>query len=440
MDTETTRQENNTTLSIFSCTPGVLIAGAVLFFALVKADFSLALPAAGVLLVSLSAEIWVRLASSRISFSMKPDRERLFPGETLELELELVNNKFLPVWVNLELPSPKHLESEGPAKEHGLQTGLRLLSWESSRRPWRLITKRRGVSTLGPALISAGDLLGLGTRTRSCASSREIIVFPRRLAMKPLPLPFQEYFGMHISKGPIEDPAWYAGTRDYTGTRPAKNIHWKASARLGVLQEKLYEPTFHRKVLFILDMGSYMISPPQEKLAAIGLDAWREATERNFERMLETLGTLASSLMETGSAFGLVSCVSGTRQAGASNDIIIPAGRGPEQLGVFLEALSRMELPPVYESEIIVNPPQRLSPVLAEASRAYTGLVYCGDFPGEAAKDTVRTAGGRKKILFIFSQAAPDYMPIRWSDKEPYFENRPACLARDLCYAEEDAK
>ena len=444
---DTAPQGNQSSSSIFSFVPGLFIAGGVLFFALVKASFSLALPAAGVLLVSFAAGLWIRLASGRISFAMKPDRERLFPGETLELELELANNKFLPVWVNLELPAPRNLESvastmRGTSGVQGLQTGLRLLSWESSRRPWRLAAKRRGVSPLGPALISAGDLLGLGTRTKSFAASREIIVFPRRLAMLPLSLPFQEYFGMHTAQGPVEDPAWYAGTRDYTGTRPAKNIHWKSSARLGVLQEKLYEPTYHRKVLFIFDAESYAIPPSKEEAIARGLDALREEAERDFERMLETLGTLAAALMETGAAFGLVSCAPNPPQAGTSNAVIIPAGRGPEQLGVFLEALARMELPPFYDYETNIRPARRLNAALAEASRAYTGLVYCGASPGEGAKDSIREAGGRKKIIFVFSKGEPrPVAPAADSGGAvSFFEGRPACLAKEICFAEEDLK
>ncbi|MCL1818637.1 MAG: DUF58 domain-containing protein [Spirochaetaceae bacterium] len=422
MNIKTSWQGSAATASIFSFVPGFLIAGGVLFFALVQADFSLALPAAGVLLVSFAARVWIRLASARISFAMKPDRERLFPGERLELEIELANNKFLPVWVTLELPSPRHLETEGSQEEEVLRSGLRLLSWETRRRVWSLAAKRRGVSALGPALVSAGDLLGLGTRTKTCAWPREIIVFPRRLRMLSLSLPFQEYFGMHAARGPVEDPAWYAGTRDYSGTRPAKNIHWKASARLGVLQEKLYEPTYHRKVLFVFDAESYTALPAKEGEAVP--EASREESTRDFERMLEVLGTLAAALMETGAAFGLVSDALCPRQTGMPDAAVLSAGRGPEHLGVFLEMLARMEVP-VYGFKTAPRP-SRFSAALREAAQAYTGLVYCGASPGEGAREAAREAGRRKKILFVFSRGA-----------ESFFEDRPACRAEDICFAEE---
>jgi len=421
--------QDKVSVSLFSLVPGIVITGIILFFALVQADFNFALPAAGVLLVSSIAGLWVRAASAYIRFEMKPDRERLFPGETLELALEIENNKFLPVWVNLELPSPIHLETPGAAEEKTLKSGLRLLSWEKSRRIWNLLAKQRGVSSLGPARISAGDLLGLGSREKTFAFPREIIVFPRRLNMLPLHIPFQEFFGTHAARGPVEDPAWYAGTREYSGTRPAKDIHWKASARLGVLQEKLYEPTYRRKVLFVFDAESYIADEAGENQepSEPGTVNSEAMVLRDFERMLETLGTLAAALMETGASFGLVSgaLLAGLQQSGAA---VLPAGRGPEHLGSLLEMLARAKTPDDADYK---TPPQssRLNAVLREASQAYTGLIYCGASPLKAAQSAVLEAGKRKKILFVFSNNAEDS-----------FMDKPACLARDICSGKEEEK
>ena len=439
-------QGSEISVSFFSLVPGLLAAGVILFFALVKADLNIALPAAGALLVSFATGLWARLACARLHFTMKPDRERLFPGETLELTLEFKNNKFLPVWAALELPCPPHMEGQVVPGQESLNSGLRLLSWEKSLRVWQLTAKRRGVSALGPARISAGDLLGLGRREKTCSFPREIIVFPRRLAMLPLSIPFKEYFGMHAARGPAPDPAWYAGTRDYSGTLPAKSIDWKASARLGVLQEKLFEPTYHRKVLFVFDDESYVLKKDE---VAGDIYIRREEMERDFERMLETLGTLAAALMETGASFGLVSgsLLAATAPNGEPGAVILPAGRGPEHLGSFLEILARAKSPSVAGDE--TNPwPSRLTAALTEASRAYTGLIYCGASPGKAAENAVRKIGSRKKILFVFSRgeaadlrSEPYRAPAEGTGGAEFlFEGRPACLAGDICYAQEDAR
>jgi uncharacterized protein (DUF58 family) len=413
-------RENNVS-SIFSVGPAQIIGFIILFFALVRADFGLALPAAGLLLISFATSFWSRFAVRRLEFNMTSDRDRVFPGENLVLTVELKNLKILPVWVLLELPSPPHLAAEdGDA----LRGQTRLLPWEKSLRAWRLSAKRRGVSSLGPARISAGDLLGLCSRTKIYSYPREIIVFPRRLRLKTLDIPFQEYFGVHVSRGPVEDPAWYAGTRDYTGSRPAKNIHWKASARLGVLQEKLYEPTLHRKVLFIFDAEGYAPEqkalipggpPPEAENQGAGPESIFDASHEDFERMIETLATLAAALMETGASFGLVT----NAPLKGGKPQILSWGRGPEHLGSLLEMLAR------------ITPGENtgLGGLCREASAGHSGgLVYCGAVPGDRARDLRRNIPGRGKIFFVFSgpgSAQSGFADLSW-------EGFPARLAGEI--------
>ncbi|MDR1625165.1 MAG: DUF58 domain-containing protein [Spirochaetia bacterium] len=387
-------------VSFFSVWPVKLIAGLVLFFALVQTEFALALPAAGALGIGFAADLWARLASSRLSFTLCPDRDRVFPGENVGLVIELYNKKLLPVWLTLELPVPPHFAEEEASGGQGfLHSGLRLLSWEKSRRVLGLRARTRGVARPGPARISAGDLLGLSSRTRSFGTAREIVVFPRRLRLKALSVPFQEYFGSHAARGPVEDPAWYAGTRDYTGTRPAKNIHWKASARLGTLQEKLYEPTLQRKLLFVLDADGWEAGEDPAGVSG------------NFERMMETLGTLAAALMETGASFGLVTNARLEDSPGG----VLPAGRGPEHLGSLLEILAR----------VTGTGGAGLEATLRGAASEYAGFVYCASSPGRRAARVCREISGRKKVFCVFGGAD--------SRDTPVWEGFPACRMEDLC-------
>jgi uncharacterized protein (DUF58 family) len=395
--------------SFFSVWPVKFLAGCVLFFALVQADLALALPAAGCLCIGFAADLWARLAFSRLSFSLRAGRDRVFPGEELELVIELENMKLLPVWLTLELPLPSLLlPEEGATGGRGfLTSGLRLLSREKSRRILRLEAARRGVARPGPARISAGDILGLSSRTRSFAAGREIVVFPRRLRLKTLNIPFQEYFGAHAARGPVEDPAWYAGTRDYTGTRPAKNIHWKASARLGTLQEKLYEPTLQRKLLFILDAAGWDGGEEGEA----GEAGETNGAMKNFERMMETLAALASALAETGASFGLATNARLEKSFGG----VLPSGRGPEHLGALLEMLAR----------VTGMAETGFADVLRGAAREYAGFVYCGGSPGERALRVCREISGKKKILCVFAHAE--------SGDTPTWEGFPSCRMEELC-------
>jgi uncharacterized protein (DUF58 family) len=349
--------------------------------------------------------------------------------------------KLLPVWLSLELPwiprlAPARAYSDAPVEEGGegekeeneefnrqslLHSSLRLLSREKSRRVLSLKALKRGISRPGPVLVCAGDLLGLSSRTRSFTSGCEIIIFPRRLRLKTLNLPFQEYFGAHAARGPVEDPAWYAGTRDYTGTRPAKNIHWKASARLGSLQEKLYEPTLQRKLLFILDAADWEFCAGEETGERAGEETGEKTEGRagenaggsagNFERMMETLGTLAGALMETGASFGLVT----NARLEDPRAGVLPAGRGPEHLGRLLEILAR----------VTGTSRTGLEKAIRGAARGYAGFVYCGASAGKRASRVLREISGGKKILCVFGISAIQDTPL--------WEGFPSCRMEDLC-------
>jgi uncharacterized protein (DUF58 family) len=217
--------------------------------------------------------------------------------------------------------------------------------------------------------------LGLNIRFRAVPSEKELIVFPRLRNLIYPDIPFQEYFGIHASKGLVEDPAWYAGTRDYTGNRPAKNIHWKASARLGKMQEKLFEPTSHRKVLFVFDVRGFV----------------RSGDAEGFERGLEITASLADRLMETGASFGFAS---NARMIGGFSSAL-PVGRGPEHLGRMLELLARTE-----SSE-----KEKLEDVLEGVGAAGgMGCVYCGRSPEDGAGTFVYMAPAhRKRVIFLFA-------------------------------------
>ncbi|MDY7028971.1 MAG: DUF58 domain-containing protein, partial [Spirochaetota bacterium] len=240
--------------SLFSYSVSLALLALVLFFSLVKTEYGLAVTAGGTLLLILGTRLWSRLAAARLRVSVSLDADRVFPGEELKLSVHIENRKLLPVWTRLQLNTPGLLDTGCGAL---LDAETYLLSRESRIRSWNMRACKRGVVSFGRVRLETGDLLGLHLRRRRISIPGELIVFPRLGEIMPLHIPFQEYFGIHASKGPVEDPAWYAGTRDYTGNRPARNIHWKASARLSKLQEKLYEPTSHRKVLLVLDTSGF---------------------------------------------------------------------------------------------------------------------------------------------------------------------------------------
>lgn len=421
--------------SVFSIGLSLFFAWVLLFFALVQQSYAVAAPAAAVVLVMHGTRFWSRLSVTRIGLSLVPDRVRLFPDDTQLVRVELHNRKILPVWLRLEIGTPVHL-----LPDETLEGETRLLPYERVSRSYKMRALHRGVSVLGPAHIIAGDLLGLHQRTRRFPTRHEIVVFPRLRQLLPLSIPFQEYFGIHASKGPVEDPAWYAGTRDYVGNRPARNIHWKASARLGVLQEKLYEPTSHRKVLFVLDCSRFAV----EDSAAAGLAGGAERGTADvdgalsdravpgieaLERSIEAVASVAAALMETGASFGFVT----DAVMNGPFSSLLPMGRGPEHLGTMLEMLARL------------NPMQRqdLNLLLREAIAGAMGVVYFGASPSSRVRALFSAVGPRRRrMLFVFAAGnaagaggQTDQQQTTTADEPPsgnVWDGHPSYLTREV--------
>ncbi len=151
-----------------------------------------------------------------------------------------------------------------------------------------------------------------------------MVVYPRLVPLKSLSLPRRDFFGIPGTENPVEDPVYILGTRDYQHGRPAKYIHWKATARHQKLQEKIFEPSAQEKMLLVVDVGPFA----------------RHGAEAAFERMLETVASVAVRLAERGCAVGLVT---NGRMTGEGPSIV-SVTRNPRQLTILLDALARVRM------------------------------------------------------------------------------------------------
>jgi uncharacterized protein (DUF58 family) len=171
--------------------------------------------------------------------------------------------------------------------------------------------------------MEAGDLFGFFPREKRIAGDIDVIVYPRLVPLKPLSLPSRDFFGLPGAKSPVQDPIYILGTKDYQHGRPARHIHWKASARQNRLQEKVFEPSQQKKVLLTVEVSQFE----------------RANASESFERTLEVAGSLAVNSYERGYALGLVT--NGVVEGGPSAQ---PMGRSPQKLSAILEILARLKM------------------------------------------------------------------------------------------------
>ena len=297
------------------------MVGICLFTSLLYGQRELTILALLVLGITIGTNLWSRLSLSGIRCASMVDKHRLFPGESLALHLNAKNTRFLPVWLQVNMQIEGALDPS--STEISLASNCGLLWYQQTRFNYSLVARRRGVYRVGAAHIKVGDVFGFFPREKSTAGDIDVIVYPRLVPLKPFSLPNRDFFGLAGARSPVQDPIYILGTRDYQHGRPARHIHWKASARHNRLQEKVFEPSEQERVLLTVEVCQF------EKANA----------SENFERILEVVGSVAVQSYQRGYAVGLVT--NGVVKGGPS---FVSIGRSPQQLASILEILARLKM------------------------------------------------------------------------------------------------
>lgn len=291
-----------------------------LFFALTYDVTELTLFSLIILAIGLGAYLWSRASLNRVTCKMTLNRERLFPGKSLKIGIRAINAKFLPILFKVDLFVPRAVAGSDAGQWISEESGL--LWFQQTAFFREFFPNRRGVFDLGPPRVRGGDLFGFFFRHQAVKDRFEIIVYPRIVNIRSIAVSKKEFFGIPGAKSPVEDPVFVFGTRDYQPGRPARGIHWKASARHNRLQEKLCEPAEQEKVLLILDVDGFE----------------DERAEEAFERSLEVIATLVLLLDRRNIAVGFAT----NGNIFGDEPRVIPISRNSLQMAAILETLARV--------------------------------------------------------------------------------------------------
>jgi uncharacterized protein (DUF58 family) len=291
-----------------------------LFFALLYDVAELTLFALIVLAMGLGSYLWSRASLNHVECKIALNRTRLFPGERLKIYIQVINSKLLPLLFKVDFFAPKAIVGSDTGQWISAETGL--LWYQQYVFSREFLPNKRGVYDLGPPMLRGGDLFGFFFRNKKIKDRFEIVVYPRIVNIRPIPLSKREFYGIPGTQSPVEDPVFVFGTRDYQPGRPARRIHWKASSRYNRLLEKLCEPAEQEKVLILLDVDQFD----------------HEQAKEDFERSLEVIASLILQMDRRGIAVGFAT--NGNILRGGSR--IIPISRSPLQMASILEVLARM--------------------------------------------------------------------------------------------------
>lgn len=252
-------------------------------------------------LLAAVSRLWAFASARKISVSITSAIRGLFPGDEISFEIQVRNNKFLPVvWLELFCPLSKRLclipedsrrpddweeaglEEEGAATSLVGETRFSFFLWYETIRctsRWRAV--RRGLYSMEGWRLRTGDGFGLTQVERPIPREdvRRFAVYPQLVSVSP------ELFLRNLwnadtgTRGVMEDPTVIRSTRDYMTTDSLKHINWRLAARALPLAVNVYEDILPKNVHFLFD-GESFSGPP-----------------RHLEEMEEALSILGSELV-----------------------------------------------------------------------------------------------------------------------------------------------
>jgi uncharacterized protein (DUF58 family) len=375
----------------------------------------------GVLLISrYLAREWIEnLAAERVC-----DGASLQIGEKANVVVTVRNQGRLPVpWLLLEdsLPvealthRPPRLTATGPR-----MTITRLAPRGEGTLRYQLHFLGRGYYQIGPVLLESGDLFGLHRRYRILTEPHFVLVLPQVVSLEGYDLASRRPVGeIRLTHRLFEDPTRISGVRPYESGDALNRIHWRATARTGVLQSKIFEASCIAGATLLLDFHCNSYTGRGQR--------------HRSELAVTTAASLANALQEMGQQIGFVtngrdaadrireegwghefrSRAKARAKAGMSGGsdrlrpIVIETRRDSNQLQCILETLARLELTDGLEfSELISEATSRLP-------RNATVVAILGDVTDEsaAALSMLRRRGyAVTAVLMIFDEPqTPDW-------------------------------
>jgi uncharacterized protein (DUF58 family) len=368
----------------------------VILGALVRSN-SLIILATMLLVIIPIAWVWNRISLWRVTYERDLSEHRVFVGETVKLKIRLSNRKLLPLaWIKIDDRFPLVLSPENKtlAPSHipltaYLSNHAALGAFERAGWDFYLPCKQRGYYTLGPARIRSGDLFGLFERERESGRTDRLIVYPRIKPMEDWGLPPKDPIGEVKARVPLFDDATRPrGARDYRPGDAPKHIHWRASARRGELQVKVYDPTVSFQWVLFVNIASYEIS-------------WQGVDVELLERVISFAASLANFAVEQKYAIGLIA--NGTWPESDQRLKILPS-RDPNHLRHILEALAAI-------TSFVTTPIETL--MRQESTNLSWGATYVV-ITGVVTQDLLaemvglRRAGRRLALISLDDKWAPD--------------------------------
>jgi uncharacterized protein (DUF58 family) len=311
------------------------IAGGLLALAAVLREPILGLVALGIAIVGLVLRLWWDHALDKLSYTRQFSATRAFYGDEVTVELVAQNAKPLPiarldvqeyVGPNVRIVDQTLVRSAETAQLI-FRTMFSLGMYERVSHRYTLLCHRRGWHRLGPVKMTANDPFGMASRNMELEKQEGVLVYPRVVPITELVVPARQPLGdMKPSTPLVEDPMRMSGVRPYIPGDSPKRIHWRATARTGEMQTRVYEPSATPVAAVFLDTITFS-------------HLWEGQNSNLLELSVTVAASMAQQLLEGRHQVGMYANAPLPNRA---RTVRISPGRRPGQLTRIFESLAML--------------------------------------------------------------------------------------------------
>ena len=335
------------------------------------------------------AWLWNRNAISQVHYQRKIHYRRAFPDERVDCTLEVENRKLLPLgWLVTEDrwpvsvgPEEEEILSTSQSPEEGVLRLVLAMRWfHRIRRKLPLKFRTRGIYTLGPTRAISGDPFGVFEDRKEIKGTQKLVVFPKVDQLEKITLKPEDPFGStKTTRRLFEDISRPMGVRDYRPEDGFRRIHWPATARIGQLQSRVYQPISGLDLIVCLNIATF---DPH----------WLGVKPSLMEALVSKAASIIYHTFDLGFRVGLISN-GGIAYAGRA--FRVPPGRSPKQLPILLEALAGV-------SPVVIAPFSRF--LISQAPHLEYGstlIVVTGVMTEALTESLLRLKARMRKIITV---------------------------------------
>jgi uncharacterized protein (DUF58 family) len=258
--------------------------------------------------------IWSRFGMGRVEYDRRLGSTRAVAGDIVPLDVTIWNRKPLPLpWIaaddlvteGIGIRERPTMERDDERLGRRVLANAWALAWyERVVRHFHLEATRRGLYEFGPVRLRVRDILGRDASRAEVTADEMLLVGPRTV---PLRLRGEDAapIGERRTRRSLHaDPALYGGVRPFQPGDSMRQVHWRATARLGTTVSRRFEPARGRQVVIALDVQT--IEGPHWEMT------YHDAT---FEGLCVAAASLARQLLAEGASCGIAAAsFTGTMQ------------------------------------------------------------------------------------------------------------------------------